>query len=223
MLQWGVIVQRPPGLSDEQADQVGAKFAKFIGLGFQQDVEIWRHKSRIDNPLLCAEDGPVYQLRRWYEQFYTDVADIAAGHGGAVRVRGRHHPGGGGLGGRGRARTWPPGRGGRRGRLPRPRGGHGRRRRAPASGRALRPAADERLRRPAAVECDRCGAPCRWRSSARSTPRAVERGGGAAPARSSAPGPRAGEPTRADRGLRQPAGQHRRARSRPGGCEVSPP
>jgi len=40
-------------------------------------VEIWRHKSRIDNPLLCAEDGAVYQLRRWYEQFYTDVADIA--------------------------------------------------------------------------------------------------------------------------------------------------
>ena len=40
-------------------------------------MEIWRHKSRIDNPLLCAEDGAVYQLRRWYEQFYTDVADIS--------------------------------------------------------------------------------------------------------------------------------------------------
>jgi 3-ketosteroid 9alpha-monooxygenase subunit A len=40
-------------------------------------VAIWLHKSRIDNPLLCAEDGPVYQLRRWYDQFYTDVADIS--------------------------------------------------------------------------------------------------------------------------------------------------
>jgi len=39
-------------------------------------VEIWLHKSRVDNPLLCAEDGPVYQLRRWYEQFYRDQADI---------------------------------------------------------------------------------------------------------------------------------------------------
>ena len=39
-------------------------------------MEIWQHKTRIDNPLLCAEDGPVYQLRRWYEQFYTDVEDI---------------------------------------------------------------------------------------------------------------------------------------------------
>jgi 3-ketosteroid 9alpha-monooxygenase subunit A len=76
MLQWGVIVRRLPSLSDAQADKVAAKFADFIGLGFRQDVEIWTHKSRVDNPLLCAEDGPVYQLRRWYEQFYTDVEDI---------------------------------------------------------------------------------------------------------------------------------------------------
>ena len=76
LLQWGAIVRRPPGLSDGQASRVAAKFANFVGLGFQQDVEIWRNKSRIDNPLLCAEDGPVYQLRRWYEQFYCDVADI---------------------------------------------------------------------------------------------------------------------------------------------------
>ena len=77
MLQWGVIVKLPPGLPADRADRVAAKFAKFIGLGFEQDVEIWRHKSRIDNPLLCAEDGAVYQLRRWYEQFYTDVEDVA--------------------------------------------------------------------------------------------------------------------------------------------------
>jgi 3-ketosteroid 9alpha-monooxygenase subunit A len=41
-----------------------------------QDVEIWKHKTRIDNPLLTEEDGPVYHLRRWYEQFYVDVADV---------------------------------------------------------------------------------------------------------------------------------------------------
>jgi 3-ketosteroid 9alpha-monooxygenase subunit A len=76
LLQWGAIVKRPPGLSPEHADRVAAKFAKFVGLGFQQDVEVWRHKARVDNPLLCAEDGPVYQLRRWYEQFYVDAADV---------------------------------------------------------------------------------------------------------------------------------------------------
>jgi len=62
-------VRRPGGSG-------AAKFADFVGLGFQQDVEIWLHKTRIDNPLLCAEDGPVYQVRRWYEQFYRDVADV---------------------------------------------------------------------------------------------------------------------------------------------------
>jgi 3-ketosteroid 9alpha-monooxygenase subunit A len=39
-------------------------------------VHIWKNKSPIQNPLLCEEDGPVYQLRRWYEQFYVDVADV---------------------------------------------------------------------------------------------------------------------------------------------------
>jgi 3-ketosteroid 9alpha-monooxygenase subunit A len=76
LLQWGVIVKKLPGLDDGQAAKFAGKFATFIGLGFQQDVEIWTHKTRVDNPLLCADDGPVYQLRRWYEQFYTDVEDV---------------------------------------------------------------------------------------------------------------------------------------------------
>ncbi|HLK01053.1 MAG TPA: Rieske 2Fe-2S domain-containing protein, partial [Streptosporangiaceae bacterium] len=75
-LQWGAIVRKPPGLAPEHAAAMSAKFADFVGLGFRQDVEIWLHKARVDNPLLCAEDGPVYQLRRWYQQFYCDVADI---------------------------------------------------------------------------------------------------------------------------------------------------
>jgi 3-ketosteroid 9alpha-monooxygenase subunit A len=76
VLQWGVIVKKLPGVSDEQADKIAGKFAKSIGVGFLQDVEIWKNKTRIDNPLLCEEDGPVYQLRRWYEQFYVDVEDV---------------------------------------------------------------------------------------------------------------------------------------------------
>lgn len=76
VLQWGIIVKRLPGLTIAQADRAAAKFAASIGIGFRQDVEIWKHKSRVDNPLLCAEDGPVYQLRRWYEQFYVDVEEV---------------------------------------------------------------------------------------------------------------------------------------------------
>ena len=52
------------------------KITAGIEVGFLQDVEIWKHKTRIDNPLLVEEDGPVYQLRRWYEQFYVDKAEV---------------------------------------------------------------------------------------------------------------------------------------------------
>src|SRR5262249_1274471 len=76
MLQWGVIVKRLPGLTNEQAGRAAARFAESLAVGFEQDVGIWRNKTRSDNPLLCAEDGPVYQLRRWYEQFYVDVEDV---------------------------------------------------------------------------------------------------------------------------------------------------
>jgi 3-ketosteroid 9alpha-monooxygenase subunit A len=76
VLQWGLIVKKLEGLDDEMADRIAGKYAKNFGDGFLQDVEIWKNKSRIDNPLLCEEDGPVYQLRRWYEQFYVDVADV---------------------------------------------------------------------------------------------------------------------------------------------------
>ncbi|GAB0108307.1 Rieske 2Fe-2S domain-containing protein [Nocardia sp. JMUB6875] len=76
VLQWGVSVQRIKGLPPEKSDKLAKAFGKSFGVGFLQDVEIWKHKTRIDNPLLTQEDGPVYQHRRWYEQFYVDVADI---------------------------------------------------------------------------------------------------------------------------------------------------
>jgi 3-ketosteroid 9alpha-monooxygenase subunit A len=76
VLQYGVMVKKLPGVDDEMANTIAGKFAKNFKIGFEQDVEIWKNKSRIENPLLCEEDGPVYQLRRWYEQFYVDIADV---------------------------------------------------------------------------------------------------------------------------------------------------
>ncbi|WP_308220344.1 Rieske 2Fe-2S domain-containing protein [Pimelobacter simplex] len=73
VLQYGIIVKKPQGVSDEYASASAATMGDFIKTGFEQDVAIWQNKTRIDNPLLCEEDGPVYQLRRWYQQFYTDV------------------------------------------------------------------------------------------------------------------------------------------------------
>lgn len=76
VLQYGIIVKRSATMGDEAANELASGMGQFIKLGFEQDIEIWRNKTRIDNPLLCEEDGPVYQLRRWYEQFYVDAADV---------------------------------------------------------------------------------------------------------------------------------------------------
>lgn len=76
VLQYGIIVERAEHLQDGEADRIARTMADYIKIGFEQDVAIWKNKSRVNNPLLCEEDGPVYQLRRWYEQFYVDVADI---------------------------------------------------------------------------------------------------------------------------------------------------
>jgi len=78
VLQYGIVVEKSEYLPEEQAIQTAVALGDFVKMGFEQDVEIWRSKARIDNPLLVEEDGPVYQLRRWYEQFYVDVADVSS-------------------------------------------------------------------------------------------------------------------------------------------------
>lgn len=78
VLQYGIIVKKSKDLTDEQAVQTAIALGDFVKTGFEQDVQIWKNKARIDNPLLSEEDGPVYQLRRWYEQFYVDVAEVTA-------------------------------------------------------------------------------------------------------------------------------------------------
>lgn len=75
-LMWGVIVQKPQGLDEATTEKIADAMTEGVSKGFLQDVEIWTHKSRIENPLLVEEDGAVYQMRRWYSQFYVDVADV---------------------------------------------------------------------------------------------------------------------------------------------------
>ncbi|WP_283095378.1 hypothetical protein [Nocardioides alcanivorans] len=76
VLMYGVIVEQKDGVTKEEAEEMAVKTGKFIKYGFEQDVAIWNNKAPIDNPLLCEEDGPVYQLRRWYQQFYVDVEEV---------------------------------------------------------------------------------------------------------------------------------------------------
>lgn len=75
-LMFGVMAKVPKGLTAEQGENMAAKITEGVEVGFMQDVAIWKRKTRIDNPLLVEEDGAVYQLRRWYEQFYVDIDDV---------------------------------------------------------------------------------------------------------------------------------------------------
>ncbi len=77
-LQYALCVKKPEGVDDATAQYIGSKYSETFKQGFEQDVHIWLNKAPVQNPLLCEEDGPVYQLRRWYEQFYVDKADVTA-------------------------------------------------------------------------------------------------------------------------------------------------
>ena len=67
-----------PSLSEEQNQRMAAQYTELAIQAFTEDVAVWHNKVRVDNPLLCAGDGPILQLRDWYEQFYTDVQAVPA-------------------------------------------------------------------------------------------------------------------------------------------------
>jgi 3-ketosteroid 9alpha-monooxygenase subunit A len=75
-LRFGVMVKKIPGLSDEQNAEMIKSYVELTNTAFGEDVQIWHNKVRIDNPLLCDGDGPIYQLRQWYDQFYMDADKI---------------------------------------------------------------------------------------------------------------------------------------------------
>jgi 3-ketosteroid 9alpha-monooxygenase subunit A len=75
-LQYALCVKKPEGVDEATAKYIGERYSETFKEGFEQDVHIWQNKAPVMNPLLCEEDGPVYQLRRWYEQFYVDAADV---------------------------------------------------------------------------------------------------------------------------------------------------
>ncbi len=44
VLQYGAIVKKLPGLSEEESTGMAAQFAEGVEMGFEQDVEIWKNK-----------------------------------------------------------------------------------------------------------------------------------------------------------------------------------
>ncbi|POF42408.1 3-ketosteroid-9-alpha-hydroxylase [Pseudomonas laurylsulfativorans] len=76
VLHMGFITRKRADLDAEKNAARAAMVNEILRIGTLQDVAIWKTKARIDNPLLCDSDGPLYQLRRWYQQFFVDVAEI---------------------------------------------------------------------------------------------------------------------------------------------------
>lgn len=73
-LRFGILVKKNPQLSEEQNAAMAQSYVELTNNAFAEDVAIWHNKVRVDNPLLADGDGPITQLRNWYEQFYTDRA-----------------------------------------------------------------------------------------------------------------------------------------------------
>lgn len=75
-IRFGVTMQKLTGLTEKQNQAMVDEYTQMNIDSFIQDVEIWDNKIRIDNPVLCDGDGPINMVRKWYSQFYMDVADI---------------------------------------------------------------------------------------------------------------------------------------------------
>lgn len=77
-INFGVMLKKVAGASAADNQRMLEDYLQKNIVSFKQDVDVWDNKVRVDNPLLCDGDGPVHMLRKWYSQFYMDVAAIPA-------------------------------------------------------------------------------------------------------------------------------------------------
>ena len=52
---------------------VAAAIIADINKQVKEDIPIWENKKYLDNPILCAKDGPIAGFRRWFSQFYSQA------------------------------------------------------------------------------------------------------------------------------------------------------
>ncbi|MCO5785252.1 hypothetical protein DHB74_02660 [Pseudomonas sp. G11-1] len=67
-LCYGLKLFRDPSLPD--TGEIARDYAEAAHTSFAEDVIIWENKIYRDNPLLCEDDGEIFQLRQWYSQFF---------------------------------------------------------------------------------------------------------------------------------------------------------
>ncbi|MCB9521458.1 MAG: aromatic ring-hydroxylating dioxygenase subunit alpha [Myxococcales bacterium] len=67
-LRFGVALRR--GEDPALVERMAQAYIDNLTTGFLEDVQIWENKCFREVPLLCATDGPIMKLRKWYSQFY---------------------------------------------------------------------------------------------------------------------------------------------------------
>jgi 3-ketosteroid 9alpha-monooxygenase subunit A len=71
----GIIVT---GLDEEALpEEFEASYPTMAMAAFGSDVEVWKTKKYLPEPLLCDGDGPINKLRKWYNRFYLPRAEEA--------------------------------------------------------------------------------------------------------------------------------------------------
>ncbi len=61
-------------MPEEALRQMFAVIGPEIKRIMEQDFEIWANKAYLARPMLAASDGPILAYRKWYGQFYPEVA-----------------------------------------------------------------------------------------------------------------------------------------------------
>lgn len=72
-IKMGVLAKRKPGSDAAQAAELEGYMKEHAAVA-EQDFRIWENKRYEPSPVLCEEDGPIAEHRRWARQFYVDAA-----------------------------------------------------------------------------------------------------------------------------------------------------
>ena len=79
IINFGVMVKKVPGMSQEEEDAFVKGYVDANNFAFGQDVAIWENKIYIPDPIVCDGDGPLHKLRKWYGQFLVNRAEVPKG------------------------------------------------------------------------------------------------------------------------------------------------
>lgn len=79
LMLYGIRVKKHSDLNEQENAAMTNSYVSGLQESFYPDLKIIESKVVVNNPLLCKADGPLHVLRRWYNQFYVNAADVDPG------------------------------------------------------------------------------------------------------------------------------------------------